>query len=78
MVTIVRGGGLNLDEVRLDNGLLQKIESTRQLMIQSGIENGLHSRKTLRLSKQVDYLMNKFNQCYQSDLTIAIQNRHLK
>lgn len=67
-----------MDEERLDDGLLQQIESTRELMIQSGIENGLHSRKTLRLSKQVDYLMNKFNQYYQSDLTITIQSRHLK
>ena len=67
-----------MDEVRLDDGLLQQIESTRKLMIQSGIENGLHSRKTLRLSKQVDYLMNKFNQYYQNNLIITIQNRHLK
>ena len=67
-----------MDEERLNDGLLQQIELTRQLMIQSGIENGLHSHKTLSLSKQVDYLMNKFNQYYQSDLTILIQNRHLK
>ena len=67
-----------MDEVRLDDGLLQQIEFTRQLMIQSGIENGLHSHKTLSLSKKVDYLMNKFNQCYHSDLIIPIQTRHLK
>lgn len=67
-----------MDEVRLDDGLLQQIELTRKLMIQSGIENGLHSHKTLSLSKRVDYLMNKFNQCYHSDLIIPIQNHHLK
>lgn len=67
-----------MDEERLNDGLLQQIELTRQLMIQSGIENGLHSRKTLSLSKQVDYLMNKFNQYYQNNLIITIQNRHLK
>ena len=67
-----------MDEVRLDEGLLQQIELKRQLMIQSGIENGLHSQKTLRLSKQVDHLMNKFNQCTHNDLTMIIQNHHLK
>ena len=36
----------------------QQIEYTRQKMIQSGIENGLLSSKTILLSKQVDQLMN--------------------
>lgn len=43
-----------------DEMLLVEIELKRQQMIQSGLENGLQSDKTLELSKQVDHLMNAF------------------
>ncbi|WP_274309302.1 aspartyl-phosphate phosphatase Spo0E family protein [Solibacillus daqui] len=62
-----------MDEVRFDESLLHQIEIKRQLMIQSGIENGLQSKQTLCLSKQVDHLMNKFNQIYHRKLGISGQ-----
>lgn len=43
-----------------DEMLLVEIELKRLQMIQSGLENGLQSDKTLELSKQVDHLMNAF------------------
>lgn len=44
----------------LDDALLIELEMKRKLMIKSGIENGLQSQETLRLSEQVDCLMNTF------------------
>ncbi|WP_445326924.1 Spo0E family sporulation regulatory protein-aspartic acid phosphatase [Solibacillus sp. FSL R7-0682] len=46
----------------MDDALLIELELMRQLMIKSGIENGLRSQKTLQLSKQVDRLMNAFEE----------------
>lgn len=40
---------------------LKKIEKLRELMIQSAMENGFQSTKTLRLSKRVDELHNQYN-----------------
>lgn len=51
-----------MEDNLLDEVLLKQIELKRQLMIQSGIEHGLQSQKTLQLSKQVDLLMNQFEQ----------------
>lgn len=42
------------------NDLLKKLEKTRQLMIKSGVENGLQNPETIRLSKKLDRLMNEF------------------
>lgn len=67
-----------MDDVRFDESLLHQIEIKRQLMIQSGIENGLQSNQTLCLSEQVDHLMNKFNQIYHRKLAIPGQKNHLK
>lgn len=44
----------------LDDALLVELELKRQLMIKSGIENGLHSHITIQLSEQVDRLINAF------------------
>ena len=57
MVNVEILGGKILDSV-----LLIELELKRQLMIKSGIENGLQSYKTLQLSKQVDRLMNAFEE----------------
>ena len=46
----------------LEDALLIELEQKRQLMINSGIENGLHSTKTIQLSKQVDRLINEFEE----------------
>lgn len=43
------------------NVTLKKIEKLRALMIQSGLENGFHNIKTIRLSKKVDELHNQYN-----------------
>ncbi|MFP3918719.1 aspartyl-phosphate phosphatase Spo0E family protein [Lysinibacillus telephonicus] len=45
----------------MENNLLKKLEQTRQLMIESGIENGLQNPKTIRLSKRLDQLMNQYD-----------------
>ena len=39
---------------------LDKLELKRELMIQSGIENGLQNPKTIRLSRELDQMMNQF------------------
>lgn len=44
----------------MEKSLLKKLEQTRQLMIESGIENGLQNPKTIRLSKRLDQLMNQY------------------
>ncbi|WP_074432918.1 aspartyl-phosphate phosphatase Spo0E family protein [Bacillus ndiopicus] len=44
----------------MEEGILKQLERTRELMIRSGIENGLRNAKTIRLSKQLDRLMNKY------------------
>ncbi|CAM5189934.1 Spo0E like sporulation regulatory protein OS=Ureibacillus acetophenoni OX=614649 GN=SAMN05877842_101287 PE=4 SV=1 [Ureibacillus acetophenoni] len=40
--------------------LLRKLESKRKLMIQSGMENGLQNNKTIRLSRELDRIMNQY------------------
>ncbi|SOB91882.1 stage 0 sporulation regulatory protein [Ureibacillus xyleni] len=45
----------------MDKNLLKKLEQTRQLMIESGMENGLQNPKTIRLSKQLDRIMNQYD-----------------
>lgn len=51
-----------------NEALLLEIEEKRKQMIQSGLENGLRSDKTLQLSVQVDNLMNAFNQSRSAQL----------
>ncbi|AWE06500.1 aspartyl-phosphate phosphatase Spo0E family protein [Lysinibacillus sp. 2017] len=51
----------------MDNVLLNELELKRQLMIKSGIENGLQSHETLQLSEQVDRLMNAFEERHYYD-----------
>jgi len=46
--------------------LLKELEKKRQLMIQSGIEYGLQNPKTIRISKELDLLMNEFDVVYAS------------
>lgn len=40
--------------------LLKKLEHTRELMIQSGMRNGLQNPKTIRLSQKLDQLLNRY------------------
>ena len=42
------------------NLLLKKMEQTREMMIRSGVENGLRNANTIRLSRQLDQLMNTY------------------
>ncbi|RKJ35333.1 aspartyl-phosphate phosphatase Spo0E family protein [Butyricicoccus sp. 1XD8-22] len=46
----------------MEKDTLNKLEQKRKMMIQSGIENGLQNPKTLRLSRQLDKLMNQYDQ----------------
>lgn len=41
--------------------ILYKMEKTRELMIKSGIENGLQNVKTIRLSRKLDELLNLYD-----------------
>ncbi|RHW39823.1 aspartyl-phosphate phosphatase Spo0E family protein [Lysinibacillus yapensis] len=41
--------------------LLNELEKKRQLMIKSGVEYGLQNPKTIRLSKELDRLMNEYD-----------------
>ncbi len=36
------------------------MEQTRELMIRSGVENGLQNAKTIQLSRRLDKLMNTY------------------
>lgn len=45
----------------MDKDILRQLETKRQLMIASGIENGFLNNKTIQLSKQVDRLINAFD-----------------
>ncbi|MGN7477147.1 Spo0E family sporulation regulatory protein-aspartic acid phosphatase [Solibacillus silvestris] len=60
----------------LDEALLIEIELKRKQMIQSGLENGLQSDKTLQLSKQVDRLINAFDQSQSAKSIIQIINEN--
>ncbi|MFJ7950926.1 Spo0E family sporulation regulatory protein-aspartic acid phosphatase [Lysinibacillus sp. NPDC096418] len=42
------------------NLLLKQMEQTREMMIRSGVENGLQNANTIRLSRQLDQLMNTY------------------
>ncbi|QDQ01506.1 aspartyl-phosphate phosphatase Spo0E family protein [Lysinibacillus fusiformis] len=42
------------------NLLLKKMEQTREMMIRSGVENGLQNAKTIQLSRRLDQLMNTY------------------
>ncbi len=45
----------------VDKVTLNLLEKKRELMIQSGLKNGLLNFKTIRLSKELDQLMNKYD-----------------
>jgi len=36
------------------------MEQTREMMIRSGVENGLQNAKTIQLSRRLDQLMNTY------------------
>ena len=45
----------------VEKDILRQLEVTRKMMIDSGLQNGLLNKKTLRLSEQVDRLINAFD-----------------
>ncbi|MDN4492331.1 aspartyl-phosphate phosphatase Spo0E family protein [Ureibacillus aquaedulcis] len=56
----------------MEMDLLKEVEKKRQLMIQIGIEYGLQSSKTIRISKELDRLMNEF------DIEVANRDEQLE
>ncbi|WP_197142238.1 aspartyl-phosphate phosphatase Spo0E family protein [Lysinibacillus sphaericus] len=42
------------------NLLLKQMEQTREMMIRSGVENGLQNATTIQLSRRLDQLMNTY------------------
>lgn len=46
----------------MDHLLLLKLEMVREKMIRSGMENGLQAPKTIQLSKELDVIMNQYEQ----------------
>ena len=58
----------------MEKNLLKKLEETRQLMIESGMVNGLQNPKTIRLSKKLDRLMNLIN----DEPTLSENKKHHK
>lgn len=73
---MIGGGGEMLGGPIPDEVLLAKIEIKRQQMIRSGLENGLQSGKTIQLSKQVDHLMNTYEQLQNMKSTIQLTNEN--
>ena len=41
--------------------IIKRLEYTREKMIQSAIENGVTNRETIRLSEEIDHLLNEFH-----------------
>ncbi len=41
--------------------ILNQLEYTREKMIQSAVENGVANRETIRLSEELDRLLNEFH-----------------
>lgn len=68
--------GVGLGRPIQDSALLLEIELKRNQMIQSGLENGLQSDITLQLSKQVDCLMNAFDQMQNAKIMIHMANEN--
>ena len=68
--------GVGLGRAMQDRALLIEIELKRKQMIQSGLENGLQSDITLQLSKQVDRLMNAFDQSQNAKIIIHSANEN--
>ena len=68
--------GVGLGRAMQDRALLIEIELKRKQMIQSGLENGLQSDITLQLSKQVDRLMNAFDQSQNAKIFIHSANEN--
>lgn len=44
----------------MSDALLKKLESTREKMIQSGLEKGFLNDETIQLSKKLDDLLNLY------------------
>ncbi|WP_096550541.1 aspartyl-phosphate phosphatase Spo0E family protein [Ureibacillus thermosphaericus] len=47
------------------------LEYVREKMIRSGLENGLQSPKTIRLSKQLDQILNQYQKHEKSPLIMT-------
>ena len=60
----------------MTNLLLQQMEQTREMMIRSGVENGFQNVNTLRLSRQLDQLINIYYE--EQFLTESVQLKSIK
>ena len=54
---------------RMLESILNQMEYTREKMIQSAVENGVANRETIRLSEELDRLLNEFH-CHVNKLHI--------
>jgi hypothetical protein len=61
----MKGGIRGMDRLKLH------LEYIRKKMIRSGLENGLQSPKTIRLSKQLDQILNQYQKHEKSPLIIT-------
>jgi stage 0 sporulation regulatory protein len=57
--------------IRSMDRLKLHLEYVREKMIRSGLENGLQSPKTIRLSKQLDQILNQYQKHEKSPLIIT-------
>ncbi|WP_332649600.1 aspartyl-phosphate phosphatase Spo0E family protein [Lysinibacillus sp. 54212] len=44
----------------MDKCILKQLEQTRELMIQAGMKYGLQNIRTIKLSRQLDELLNEY------------------
>lgn len=51
------------------------METTRQEMIQSAIQNGLTNSETIRLSKRMDAIMNIYRKSRKSETAVQLQGK---
>ncbi|TQR20179.1 aspartyl-phosphate phosphatase Spo0E family protein [Psychrobacillus vulpis] len=52
------------------NSVLKRVESTREKMIQTALEKGILDDETIRLSEELDKLLNEFQYLEKNDIII--------
>ena len=54
----------------MGKAILQQLELRRQMMIDCGLQYGFQNEKTIRLSRQLDRLINLYEQQQQQETTL--------
>lgn len=61
----------------MDLKLLEQVEKLREKMIQSGLRHGLNDDETIRISRQLDKLLNSYDNFQNTELVTIPLEKHL-